>query len=276
MEAGTVTPTPGGGRSILERSPAARLPDRLLKWILTGLSFAILVLLVYFFGKLTSESTTVFSQQGLFSYVFSNDWNPSARHFGAFAARLRLDRHLGDRADHRRPHRGGHRALHRRALPAAAADADDHPRRAARRRALGRLRPLGRVLPHPQAAAGDAVGLGHVLVPALGGRPRRGPELLHRRPDPRDHDPADRLGDLARGHRHGPQRPQGGGAGAGGDALGDDPHRRPALFARGHHRRRDARPRPRAGRDHRRGSGHRQRARRSASRSSTRAIRWPR
>jgi phosphate transport system permease protein len=85
MEAGTVTPTPTGGRSVLERSPLARLPDRALKWILTGLSFAILILLIYFFGKLTSESTTVFDQQGVFSFVFSNDWNPSARHFGAFA-----------------------------------------------------------------------------------------------------------------------------------------------------------------------------------------------
>ena len=84
MEAGTVTPTPpGGGRSVLERSPLARLPDRALKWILTGLSFAILVLLIYFFGKLASESSTVFQQQGIFSFVFSNDWNPSAKHFGA-------------------------------------------------------------------------------------------------------------------------------------------------------------------------------------------------
>jgi phosphate transport system permease protein len=86
MEAGAFTPTPApaGGRSVLERSPAARLPDRLLRWILTGLSFAILALLVYFFGKLTSESTTVFDQQGVFSYVFSNDWNPAQKHFGAF------------------------------------------------------------------------------------------------------------------------------------------------------------------------------------------------
>jgi phosphate ABC transporter permease protein PstC len=84
MEAGTFSPT-GGGRSILERSPLQRLPDRALRWILTALAFAILALLGYFFGKLTSESTTVFDQQGIFSYVFSNDWNPSGRHFGAFA-----------------------------------------------------------------------------------------------------------------------------------------------------------------------------------------------
>src|SRR4051794_19402498 len=84
MEAGSLT-TGSGGRSVLERSPLARLPDRLLKWVLTGLSFAILVLLVYFFGKLTDESTTVFSQTGFFDFVFSNDWNPSAKHFGAFA-----------------------------------------------------------------------------------------------------------------------------------------------------------------------------------------------
>jgi phosphate ABC transporter permease protein PstC len=88
MEVGAFTPTPTpsptGDRSVLERSPAARLPDRVLKWGLTILSFLILVLLVYFFGKLTSESTQVFSQQGLFSYLFSNDWNPAQSHFGAF------------------------------------------------------------------------------------------------------------------------------------------------------------------------------------------------
>jgi phosphate ABC transporter permease protein PstC len=83
MEAGSFTPS--GGRSVLERSPLARLPDRALKWILTILSFGILALLLYFFGKLASESTTVFDKQGFFSFVFSNDWNPSARHFGAFA-----------------------------------------------------------------------------------------------------------------------------------------------------------------------------------------------
>ncbi len=83
MEAGALSP--GGGRPGLERSPLARLPDRALKWILTGLSFGVLVLLVYFFGKLAFESKDVFSKEGVFGYIFTNDWNPSASKFGAAA-----------------------------------------------------------------------------------------------------------------------------------------------------------------------------------------------
>lgn len=85
MEAGTLTPAPGGGRSVLERSPLARLPDRALKWILTGLSFGVLVLLIYFFFKLALESKDVFAKEGVFGYVFDNDWNPSQSKFGAAA-----------------------------------------------------------------------------------------------------------------------------------------------------------------------------------------------
>ena len=74
-----------GDRSMLERSPLARLPDRALKWFLTGISFGILVLLVYFFGRLTAESTDVFSKEGILGFIFSNDWNPSQAQFGALA-----------------------------------------------------------------------------------------------------------------------------------------------------------------------------------------------
>ena len=63
----------------------ARFPDRALKWILTILSFGILVLLVYFFGRLTSESTEVFQHQGVLSFVFTDDWDPTASNFGALA-----------------------------------------------------------------------------------------------------------------------------------------------------------------------------------------------
>ena len=52
---------------------------------------------------------------------------------------------------------------------------------------------------------------------------------------------------------------QGGGAGPRGDAVGDDPHRRAALRAPGHHRRRDAGAGPRHRRDDRGGAGDRQR-----------------
>jgi phosphate ABC transporter permease protein PstC len=65
-----------GGRSILERSPASRLPDRILKWGLTGLAAAILALLVYFFIRLIGESGDTFSKFGL-SFIFGNDWDVS-------------------------------------------------------------------------------------------------------------------------------------------------------------------------------------------------------
>ena len=85
MEAGSLTPLPGGGRSVLERSPLARLPDRALFWILSALSLGILALLVFFFTKLAIESSDVFQKEGFTSFVFSNDWNPSKSQFGAFA-----------------------------------------------------------------------------------------------------------------------------------------------------------------------------------------------
>ncbi len=66
----------GGGRSGLERSPLARLPDRALKWGLIGLSALILLLIVYFFIRLVGQSKDAFSQFGL-SFVFGNDWDVS-------------------------------------------------------------------------------------------------------------------------------------------------------------------------------------------------------
>src|SRR5436853_5846011 len=81
MEAGGITAP--GGRSVLERSPGARLPDRLLKWGLTGLAVAVLVLLAYFFYRLIGESKDVFHKEGVFGYVFDNDWAPGSAKFGA-------------------------------------------------------------------------------------------------------------------------------------------------------------------------------------------------
>jgi phosphate ABC transporter permease protein PstC len=63
-----------GGRSALERPPASRVPDLALKWGLSALAAAILVLIVYFFIRLIGESHSVFSQYGL-SFVFGNDWD---------------------------------------------------------------------------------------------------------------------------------------------------------------------------------------------------------
>jgi phosphate ABC transporter permease protein PstC len=68
--------TVSGGRSVLERSPLSRLPDRVLQWGLTVLATAILVLLAYFFIRLIGQSSTAISHFGL-GFVFGNDWNPS-------------------------------------------------------------------------------------------------------------------------------------------------------------------------------------------------------
>jgi phosphate ABC transporter permease protein PstC len=74
---------PGGDRSVLERSPIARLPDRALKYGLTALAMLILALIVYFFIRLVGESRPAFARAGVFSFVFNNDWNVSAERFGA-------------------------------------------------------------------------------------------------------------------------------------------------------------------------------------------------
>jgi phosphate ABC transporter permease protein PstC len=68
--------TVSGGRSVLERTPLSRLPDRLLEWGLTGLATLILVIIAYFFIRLIGESGHVFSVYGL-NFVFGNDWDVS-------------------------------------------------------------------------------------------------------------------------------------------------------------------------------------------------------
>ena len=80
MEAASI---PGGERSILERSPLARLPDRALKYGLTALAGLILALIVYFFIRLVGEARPAFAKAGVFGFTFDNDWNVSAERFGA-------------------------------------------------------------------------------------------------------------------------------------------------------------------------------------------------
>jgi phosphate ABC transporter permease protein PstC len=80
MEAATLS---RGERSILERSPLARLPDRALKYGLTALAALILALIVYFFIRLVGEARPAFAKFGVFGFTFDNDWNVSAEQFGA-------------------------------------------------------------------------------------------------------------------------------------------------------------------------------------------------
>ncbi len=79
MATGTL---PRGGRA-LARPPLARLPDRLLKWVLTGLAAAILLLIGFFFVKLIIEANPVFQKTGVISFVFDNEWVPSKQLYGA-------------------------------------------------------------------------------------------------------------------------------------------------------------------------------------------------
>jgi phosphate transport system permease protein len=74
---------PGGGRSVLGRSPLARLPDRALRYGLTVLAAAILALIVYFFVRLVGEASPAFERFGALGFTFGRSWNASAEHFGA-------------------------------------------------------------------------------------------------------------------------------------------------------------------------------------------------
>jgi phosphate ABC transporter permease protein PstC len=69
--------TAGGGRSVLERSPLSRLPDRVMQWGLSGLAAAILILISYFFIRLVGESGSSLSKFG-FGFVFGNNWDVAA------------------------------------------------------------------------------------------------------------------------------------------------------------------------------------------------------
>src|SRR3954453_3924163 len=81
MEAGTITTS--GGAPALQRSPLAGVPDKVLRWGLTGLAAAILVLIGYFFSRLYVEANPAFAKFGFFGFVFGNDWDVAGEHFGA-------------------------------------------------------------------------------------------------------------------------------------------------------------------------------------------------
>jgi phosphate ABC transporter permease protein PstC len=74
---------PGGGRSVLGRSPLARLPDRALRYGLTALAAAILALIAYFFVRLVGEAAPAFERFGVLGFTFGNEWNVNAEQFGA-------------------------------------------------------------------------------------------------------------------------------------------------------------------------------------------------
>jgi phosphate ABC transporter permease protein PstC len=80
MEAGTIT---SGGRSSFERSSRSGLPDKVLRLGLLGISVSVLLLIAYFFVRLIIEAEPVFSDYGLFNFIFTNEWVPSQNQYGA-------------------------------------------------------------------------------------------------------------------------------------------------------------------------------------------------
>jgi phosphate ABC transporter permease protein PstC len=82
----TTTPSVrrGDDRSVLERSPSARRADPLFKAILATLAGLILALIAFFFVFLIEKAQPALSHQGVFSFLFTNDWNPSKAIYGAW------------------------------------------------------------------------------------------------------------------------------------------------------------------------------------------------
>jgi phosphate ABC transporter permease protein PstC len=82
--AAEATPTIApGGRSNLERPLRARLPDQAMRWILTGLAAAILLLIGFFFVRLIVEAQPALSKFGVVGFTFDNDWDVSRSIYGA-------------------------------------------------------------------------------------------------------------------------------------------------------------------------------------------------
>jgi phosphate ABC transporter permease protein PstC len=54
-----------------------------MRWGLTALAVAILLLIGYFFAKLIDESSLAFNRFGIFGFTFTNNWDVSRETFGA-------------------------------------------------------------------------------------------------------------------------------------------------------------------------------------------------
>jgi phosphate ABC transporter permease protein PstC len=63
----------------------SRLPDKALQWTLAALAVGVLVLIAYFFVSLYGDSRPVLRKEGVFDFVFSNDWTVAKGSFGAAA-----------------------------------------------------------------------------------------------------------------------------------------------------------------------------------------------
>src|ERR1700736_2634009 len=76
----------GGGRSVLERSPLGRLPDRVLQFGLAAIAAGVLALLGAFFATLIAQSSSAIGHIGFFNLLFRNNWDVGQLSQGAACA----------------------------------------------------------------------------------------------------------------------------------------------------------------------------------------------
>jgi phosphate ABC transporter permease protein PstC len=79
----SVTTTTHGGR-LGGRSPRSRLADPIFQTILAVIAALVLVLIAFFFVFLIQKARPALAHQGVFSFIFTNDWNPSREVFGGW------------------------------------------------------------------------------------------------------------------------------------------------------------------------------------------------
>ena len=83
MEAAASTPS-RGGRLLGGRSPRSRLADPIFQALLAVIAALVLVLIGFFFVFLVQKARPALAHQGIVSFVFTNDWNPSKEVFGGW------------------------------------------------------------------------------------------------------------------------------------------------------------------------------------------------
>ena len=72
-----------GGHVLTTRPPAARLPDKILRYGLGVLAALLVVLIAFFFVQLAKEAAPAFEREGILGFVLKNDWNVNKDSFGA-------------------------------------------------------------------------------------------------------------------------------------------------------------------------------------------------
>jgi phosphate ABC transporter permease protein PstC len=82
-EATPVSGLHGGRSTLVERPLRARIPDRVMRWLLLGLAAGILALIAFFFVRLLVEAQPAFSKFGVFGFAFDNNWDVSRSIYGA-------------------------------------------------------------------------------------------------------------------------------------------------------------------------------------------------